>query len=63
MYLACKIHREVAFSKTSQTLSKWDPIVLKNRQAEQLVFPMEKEPSAFAPMEHVFGGWKVSTTK
>uniref|UniRef100_A0A8C0VZN2 U3 small nucleolar RNA-associated protein 14 A n=1 Tax=Castor canadensis TaxID=51338 RepID=A0A8C0VZN2_CASCN len=56
-----RIHREVAFSKTSQTLSKWDPIVLKNRQAEQLVFPMEKEPSAFAPMEHVFGGWKATT--
>lgn len=34
-----RIHREVAFNKTSQVLSKWDPIVLKNRQAEQLVFP------------------------
>ncbi|KAM5221507.1 U3 small nucleolar RNA-associated protein 14 homolog A [Ctenodactylus gundi] len=56
-----RIHREVAFNKTSQTLSKWDPIVLKNRQAEQLVFPLEKEQSAFVPIEHVLSGWKART--
>ncbi|KAM5195605.1 U3 small nucleolar RNA-associated protein 14 homolog A [Hipposideros larvatus] len=56
-----RIHREVAFNKTSQALSKWDPIVLKNRQAEQLVFPLKKEQSAFAPIEHVVSGWKART--
>lgn len=56
-----QIHREVTFNKTAQALSKWDPIVLKNRQAEQLVFPMNKEPSAFAPIEHVLSGWKAKT--
>ncbi|XP_008824935.1 U3 small nucleolar RNA-associated protein 14 homolog A isoform X1 [Nannospalax galili] len=56
-----QIHREVAFNKTLQTLSKWDPVVEKNRQAEQMVFPMEREPSAFAPIEHVFGDWKAKT--
>ncbi|KAM8753486.1 U3 small nucleolar RNA-associated protein 14 homolog A [Rhynchonycteris naso] len=56
-----RIHREVAFNKTSQTLSKWDPIVLKHRQAEQLVFPLQKEHSALAPIEHVLSGWKART--
>uniref|UniRef100_H0X8M4 UTP14C small subunit processome component n=2 Tax=Otolemur garnettii TaxID=30611 RepID=H0X8M4_OTOGA len=56
-----RIHREVAFNKTSQVLSKWDPIVLKNRQAEQLVFPLEKKQPAFAPIEHVLSGWKART--
>ncbi|XP_021541432.1 U3 small nucleolar RNA-associated protein 14 homolog A isoform X2 [Neomonachus schauinslandi] len=56
-----RIHREVAFNKTSQALSKWDPIVLKNRQAEQLVFPLKKEQSVFAPIEHVLSGWKART--
>ncbi|KAM5256844.1 U3 small nucleolar RNA-associated protein 14 homolog A-like [Ctenodactylus gundi] len=56
-----QIHREVAFNKTSQTLSKWDPIVEKNRQAEQLVFPLEKERSAFVPTEHVLSGWEART--
>ncbi|XP_007527708.1 U3 small nucleolar RNA-associated protein 14 homolog A [Erinaceus europaeus] len=56
-----RIHREVAFNKTSQTLSKWDPIVVKNRQAEQLVFPLNKEPAAFAPIEHTLSGWKART--
>ncbi|XP_012969220.1 U3 small nucleolar RNA-associated protein 14 homolog B [Mesocricetus auratus] len=58
---ADQILREAAFSKTSQMLSKWDPIVLQNRQAEQLVFPMEKELPAVAPLEHVFTGWKTRT--
>ncbi|CAO2625139.1 U3 small nucleolar RNA-associated protein 14 homolog B [Lemmus lemmus] len=58
---ADQILREAAFSKTSQVLSKWDPVVLKNRQAEQLVFPMEKEPPAIAPIEHAFSGWKTRT--
>ncbi|XP_004606476.2 U3 small nucleolar RNA-associated protein 14 homolog A [Sorex araneus] len=56
-----RIHREVAFSKTSKVLSKWDPIVQKNRQAKQLVFPLGNEPSSFAPIEHVLGGWKART--
>uniref|UniRef100_A0A8C5NZ97 UTP14B small subunit processome component n=1 Tax=Jaculus jaculus TaxID=51337 RepID=A0A8C5NZ97_JACJA len=53
--------REVAFSRASHTLSKWDPVVVKNRQAEQLVFSMEQEPSAVAPLEHMFSGWKART--
>ncbi|XP_019811619.2 U3 small nucleolar RNA-associated protein 14 homolog A [Bos indicus] len=56
-----RIHREVAFNKSSQILSKWDPVVLKNRQAEQLVFPLSKPQSAFAPIEHVVNGWKAGT--
>ncbi|XP_037367859.1 U3 small nucleolar RNA-associated protein 14 homolog A isoform X1 [Talpa occidentalis] len=56
-----RIHREVAFNKTSQALSKWDPIVQKNRQAEQLVFPLNKEPAAIAPIEHVLSGWQART--
>ncbi|XP_052026761.1 U3 small nucleolar RNA-associated protein 14 homolog A [Apodemus sylvaticus] len=56
-----RIRREVAFNKTSQTLSKWDSVVQKNREAEQLVFPLEKEPSSFAPMEHMFHEWKART--
>ncbi|XP_007943143.1 U3 small nucleolar RNA-associated protein 14 homolog A-like [Orycteropus afer afer] len=56
-----RIHREVAFSQTSQALSKWDPIVVKNRKAEQLAFPLQKEPGAFAPIEHVLRGWKART--
>ncbi|XP_045151905.1 U3 small nucleolar RNA-associated protein 14 homolog A, partial [Echinops telfairi] len=56
-----QIHREVAFNKTSKALSKWDPIVLKNRTAKQLVFPLEKEQATFAPLEHVLGGWKART--
>lgn len=50
-----RMHREVAFSSTSQALPKWDPIILKNQQAVQLVFPLKKGASPFAPV------WKVGT--
>ncbi|XP_016065564.1 PREDICTED: EF-hand calcium-binding domain-containing protein 6 isoform X1 [Miniopterus natalensis] len=58
---AQRVRREAALRETSQALSRWDPIVLRNRQAEQLVFPLEKEPSAFAPTELVLSGWKAGT--
>ncbi|XP_055472470.1 U3 small nucleolar RNA-associated protein 14 homolog B-like [Psammomys obesus] len=58
---ADQILREAAFSKTSQILSKWDPVILKNQQAEQLVFPMEKELPIVAPIEHIITGWKART--
>ncbi|XP_054438550.1 U3 small nucleolar RNA-associated protein 14 homolog A-like [Pteronotus mesoamericanus] len=56
-----RAHREAAFREASQALSRWDPVVLKNRRAEQLVFPPRKEQAAFAPMEHVLSGWKAGT--
>ncbi|TKC49805.1 hypothetical protein EI555_017189, partial [Monodon monoceros] len=56
-----EIHREVAFNKTSQVLSKWDPVAQKNWQAEQLVFPLSKQQSIFPPIEHVVSGWKART--
>ncbi|XP_075401440.1 U3 small nucleolar RNA-associated protein 14 homolog A-like [Tenrec ecaudatus] len=56
-----RVQREAAFHQSSQTLSKWEPIVLKARQAEQLVFPLQKEPAALAPLEHVLRGWTAKT--
>ena len=56
-----RTHREVAFHETAQVLSRWDPIVLKNRRAEQLIFPRKEEQSAFAPTEHMLGGWEAGT--
>ncbi|KAM5333808.1 EF-hand calcium-binding domain-containing protein 6 isoform 6-T6 [Glossophaga mutica] len=56
-----RTRREAAFHETAQALSRWDPIVLQNRRAEQLAFPTEKGQSAFAPTEHVLSGWEAGT--
>ncbi|XP_036596144.1 U3 small nucleolar RNA-associated protein 14 homolog A isoform X2 [Trichosurus vulpecula] len=56
-----RIHREAAYNKTSQDMDKWDPVVLKNRSAAQLVFPLEQEQVLDAPIEEVLGGWKART--
>ncbi|XP_027692065.1 U3 small nucleolar RNA-associated protein 14 homolog A isoform X1 [Vombatus ursinus] len=56
-----RIHREAAYNKTSQDMDKWDPVVLKNRRAAQLVFPLEQEQVLDAPIEEVLGAWKART--
>ncbi|XP_074144676.1 sodium/hydrogen exchanger 8 isoform X1 [Sminthopsis crassicaudata] len=53
--------REAAYNKISQDMNKWDPIVMKNRRAAQLVFPLEQEQVLDVPIEEVLEGWKVST--
>ncbi|XP_060585732.1 uncharacterized protein LOC132741554 [Ruditapes philippinarum] len=37
-----KIDRATAYETTSGEISKWDPIVRKNRKADQIQFPLEK---------------------
>jgi U3 small nucleolar RNA-associated protein 14 len=38
-----RLERKVLFEETSKEVSKWEPIVLQNRVADQLTFPL-KEP-------------------
>ncbi|XP_069749331.1 U3 small nucleolar RNA-associated protein 14 homolog A [Narcine bancroftii] len=56
-----KIQRILAYEKTGKEITKWDPIVRKNRKAEQLTFPLNEEPLAVKPMEEVIKGWKAQT--
>ncbi|XP_074055606.1 U3 small nucleolar RNA-associated protein 14 homolog A [Macrotis lagotis] len=56
-----QIHREAAYNKTSQDMDKWDPVVLQNRRAAQLVFPLEQEQVRDIPIEEVLGVWKART--
>ncbi|XP_012408699.1 U3 small nucleolar RNA-associated protein 14 homolog A isoform X1 [Sarcophilus harrisii] len=56
-----RVLREAAYNKISQDMDKWEPIVMKNRGAAQLVFPLEQERVLDVPIEEVIEGWKVST--
>lgn len=51
--------REAAYTQTSQALAKWDPVVQQNRNAEQLVFPLQQDCVTVAPIEDVISNWKV----
>uniref|UniRef100_A0A8C7V6P4 UTP14C small subunit processome component n=1 Tax=Oncorhynchus mykiss TaxID=8022 RepID=A0A8C7V6P4_ONCMY len=53
--------REVAFEKTSKEVSRWQSVVLQNQKAEQLVFPLNQEPSGPKRIEQVVAGWKAQT--
>lgn len=56
-----KIHRDVAFDKTAKEVSRWQSIVTQIQRAEQLVFPLNQEPSGPKRMEQVVAGWKAQT--
>lgn len=56
-----KIQRTVAFQKASTEVSRWSGIITQNQRAEQLVFPLNQEPSGPRPMERVVMGWKAQT--
>ncbi|XP_065585878.1 U3 small nucleolar RNA-associated protein 14 homolog A [Cyrtonyx montezumae] len=56
-----RVVREAAYVKTSKDVGKWQPVVLQNRRAEQLVFPLKEEIVAVAPLEKVVSAWKPRT--
>lgn len=56
-----RIQRDVAFQKAAAEVSRWNGIIKQNERAEQLVFPLNQEPSGPKPMERVVTGWKAQT--
>ncbi|NXA32604.1 UT14B protein, partial [Eudromia elegans] len=56
-----RVVREAAYVKSSKDVSKWQQVVLQNRRAEQLVFPLKQEIAAVAPLEQMFSAWKART--
>lgn len=41
-----QIDRSVAYERTTRDISKWAPVIQKNRDAEQLKFPLQQEAMA-----------------
>ncbi|XP_005310968.2 U3 small nucleolar RNA-associated protein 14 homolog A isoform X1 [Chrysemys picta bellii] len=56
-----RVVREAAYNKTSKAVAKWEQVVLQNRRAEQLVFPLKQEQMRVAPIEEVLTSWKTRT--
>uniref|UniRef100_A0A3B4T2A7 UTP14C small subunit processome component n=1 Tax=Seriola dumerili TaxID=41447 RepID=A0A3B4T2A7_SERDU len=56
-----RIQRDVAFQKAASEVSWWKGVIKQNQRAEQLVFPLNQEPSGPKPMERVVNGWKAQT--
>ncbi|KAK5861603.1 hypothetical protein PBY51_022986 [Eleginops maclovinus] len=56
-----RIQRDVAFQKASTEVTRWKDIIKQNQRAEQLVFPLDKEPTGPRPMERIVNGWKAQT--
>ncbi|NWX41399.1 UT14A protein, partial [Steatornis caripensis] len=56
-----RVVREAAYVRTSKDVGKWQPVVLQNRRAEQLVFPLRQEIATVVPLEQVASAWKART--
>ncbi|NWW11325.1 UT14A protein, partial [Oreocharis arfaki] len=58
---AKRVVREAAYVTTSKDVGKWQQLVLQNRRAEQLVFPLRQDIATVAPLERVTSAWKART--
>ncbi|NXV50913.1 UT14A protein, partial [Uria aalge] len=58
---AKRVVREAAYVRTSKDVGKWQQVVLQNRRAEQLVFPLKQEIATVVPLEQVTSAWKART--
>ncbi|NXL48751.1 UT14A protein, partial [Podilymbus podiceps] len=58
---AKRVVREAAYVRTSKDVGKWQQVVLQNRRAEQLVFPLKQEIAAVVPLEQAVSAWKART--
>ncbi|XP_047457549.1 U3 small nucleolar RNA-associated protein 14 homolog A [Mugil cephalus] len=56
-----RIQRDVAFNKAATAVTRWKSAITQNQRAEQLVFPLNQEPSGPKPIESVVRGWKAQT--
>ncbi|NXQ31631.1 UT14A protein, partial [Alaudala cheleensis] len=58
---AKRVVREAAYVTTSKDVGKWQQVVLQNRRAEQLVFPLRQDITTVTPLERVTSAWKART--
>ncbi|NXT59303.1 UT14A protein, partial [Pluvianellus socialis] len=56
-----QVVREAAYVRTSKDVGKWQQVVLQNRRAEQLVFPLKQEIATIVPLEQATLAWKART--
>ncbi|NWU45313.1 UT14A protein, partial [Hylia prasina] len=58
---AKRVVREAAYVTTSKDVGKWQQVVLQNRHAEQLVFPLRQDITTVTPLERITSAWKART--
>ncbi|NXE98987.1 UT14C protein, partial [Menura novaehollandiae] len=58
---AKRVVREATYVTTSKDVGKWQQVVLQNRRAEQLVFPLQQDIATVTPLERVTSAWKART--
>ncbi|NXH29153.1 UT14A protein, partial [Myiagra hebetior] len=58
---AKRVVREAAYVTTSKDVGKWQQVVLQNRRAEQLVFPLRQDIATVTPLERATTAWKART--
>ncbi|XP_032424188.1 U3 small nucleolar RNA-associated protein 14 homolog A [Xiphophorus hellerii] len=56
-----RIQRDMAFQKAASEVSRWDGVITQNQRAEQLLFPLNRDPAGPRPVERLVVGWKART--
>ncbi|KAM9804821.1 U3 small nucleolar RNA-associated protein 14 homolog A [Neosynchiropus ocellatus] len=56
-----RIQRDLAFQKVALKVTRWKGVIEQNRRAEQVVFPLNKDPAGPRPIERVVTSWTAQT--
>ncbi|XP_053732222.1 U3 small nucleolar RNA-associated protein 14 homolog A [Synchiropus splendidus] len=56
-----RIQRDLAFQKAALEVTRWKAVIEQNRRAEQVVFPLNKDPAGPRPIERVVTSWRAQT--
>ncbi|RMZ97842.1 U3 small nucleolar RNA-associated 14 -like protein [Brachionus plicatilis] len=60
-YLSGKAQRLAAYSEEKKQIAKWDPVVRRNRAADQLVFPLKQPDYSLQTASAYTKAWKPET--
>ncbi|KAM8857021.1 LOW QUALITY PROTEIN: U3 small nucleolar RNA-associated protein 14 homolog A [Synchiropus picturatus] len=58
---SARIQRDLAFQKAALEVTRWKAVIEQNRRAEQVVFPLNRDPAGPRPIERVVTSWRAQT--
>jgi U3 small nucleolar RNA-associated protein 14 len=60
-FVSEKAQRIASYIEDKKEISKWDPVIRKNRQADQLVFPLKQPNYTMQTVESITKNWTPET--
>ena len=61
-FISEKAERVASYAEDKKEVSKWEPIIKRNRKAEQLTFPLKQPDYSMQTISNLAQNWKPETS-